>query len=169
LTPLSADAIRHHLAYNAWANQRLLEAVAPLTPELRSRDFGSAYKSIQGTLTHCLRAERSWLRRIDQGAAEHLFSAADEEGWDALVAEWLRIQQAWRDWAASLSDSDASRVIDYKDLKDNTWSNSLWQIVLHVVNHSTHHRGQVSAFLRASQIGPPTLDFIAFVRQNSGR
>jgi uncharacterized damage-inducible protein DinB len=40
----------------------------------------------------------------------------------------------------------------------------LWKIVLHVVNHGTHHRGQASGFLRAMGHVPPPLDLIAYYR-----
>jgi uncharacterized damage-inducible protein DinB len=167
LTAFTADAIRYHLGYNTWASQRLLEAAAALTPEQRGHDFGSAYKGIQGTLTHVFRSERTWLRRIDESAAPDLPSGPEDDDWEVLVARWPRVQQAWQNWAATLSDSDSNRVINYVDMKGNPWSNPVWHIVLHAVNHSTHHRGQVSAFLRATQIVPPSLDFIAFVRLNS--
>jgi uncharacterized damage-inducible protein DinB len=51
-----------------------------------------------------------------------------------------------------------------KDLRGNTWTQPFWQLVLHVVNHATHHRGQVSGFLRAMGRVPPPLDLVAFYR-----
>jgi uncharacterized damage-inducible protein DinB len=73
--------------------------------------------------------------------------------------------EGWRRWAESLGEGDLEAVLGYTDLRGREWRQPLWQIVFQVVNHSTHHRGQVSGFLRAMGRTPPALDFIVFVRQ----
>jgi len=55
-------------------------------------------------------------------------------------------------------------VIEYKDMKGRPYSQPVWQILLHLVNHGTHHRGQVSGFLRAMDKTPAPLDLIAYYR-----
>jgi uncharacterized damage-inducible protein DinB len=55
-------------------------------------------------------------------------------------------------------------VISYQDTKGRSYSQPVWQILLHLVNHGTHHRGQVSGFLRAMGGTPPPLDMIAYYR-----
>ena len=56
---------------------------------------------------------------------------------------------------------------DYKDMKGNPHRTPLWQIGLHVVNHATHHRGQVSGFLRSLGKTPPPLDLIYYYGQET--
>ena len=53
----------------------------------------------------------------------------------------------------------------YRDLKGRAYEQPLWQLILHVVNHGTHHRGQVSGFLRSLGHVPPPLDLVAYYRQ----
>lgn len=65
---------------------------------------------------------------------------------------------------ATLTDHAAGQIVAYRDMQGNHWKNSIWEIVLHVVNHGTHHRGQVAGFLRAMGHTPPTLDLMAFYR-----
>ena len=67
---VSADVLRNHLAYTAWASRRLVESAAQLPPEQLTRDFGTADRSILGTLAHVFAADRIWLARIT-GAAPH--------------------------------------------------------------------------------------------------
>ncbi len=164
---VSAATIGNHIDYTIWASNRLLSAAFELSPEQRLRDFGTADKSIQGTLLHLLRSERTWLHRIQQDAPDVSPLMPEDEQWEVLITQWPRVQQAWQDWASGLADSDAHRIVEYADLKGRPWSNAVWQIVLHVVNHSTHHRGQVSGFLRSTGITPPPLDFIAFIRKQT--
>lgn len=81
-----------------------------------------------------------------------------------LRSEWAALHQGWADWAAQLSDDQCTRDFTYQDLAGRTWTNPLSRIVLHVVNHGTHHRGQVAGFLRAMGHVPPKLDLIAYYR-----
>jgi uncharacterized damage-inducible protein DinB len=58
--------------------------------------------------------------------------------------------------------------IVYRDLKGRTWKQPVWQLVLHLVNHGTHHRGQVSGFIRAMGATPPPLDLVFYYRELIG-
>ena len=75
--------------------------------------------------------------------------------------------QDWLGWARPLTDEDVLRDVSYRDLKGNPWSTPLWQIVFHVVNHGTHHRGQAAGFLRSMGHVPPPLDLIAYYRERA--
>lgn len=162
---LSTSAIQHHIEYNVWATLQLLNAAAELEPNELTRDFGTADKSVLGTLVHIFRAERIWLARLQQRVSGVAWSRPEDEQLPTLETEWPRLQNAWRSWASGLSDAETERVLSYTDLRGNPWAQPVWQLALHVVNHSTHHRGQVSGFLRALGKSPPQLDFIRFVRQ----
>ena len=54
--------------------------------------------------------------------------------------------------------------IAYDDFKGNPWKTPAWQVILHVVNHATHHRGQAAGFIRAMGKTPPVLDLMAYYR-----
>ena len=82
-----------------------------------------------------------------------------------LPIAWPQLQQRWEDWAAELSPGDLRGVVDYKDLKGNAHSTPVWQIVLHVVNHATLHRGQAMSLLRQLGVAPPPTDLIFYYRE----
>jgi uncharacterized damage-inducible protein DinB len=65
-----------------------------------------------------------------------------------------------------MTDQSAQESVAYKDTQGNAFSRPLWQLILHVVNHGTHHRGQVSGFLRAMGQTPPSLDLTAYYREH---
>jgi uncharacterized damage-inducible protein DinB len=163
--PASADALRLHLEYSAWASQRMLDAASRLTEEELSRDFKTSDKSVIGTLAHAFAAERFWLGRI-QGNAAATFIDDEDQHFDVLRKEWPALQQRWKEWAAPLTDQDVVAKISYEDTEGNPHGEPLWQILLHVVNHATHHRGQVSGFLRAMGHTPPPLDMTDFYRSH---
>ena len=161
--PASVDTLRLHLDYSAWASNRMLEAASKLTEEELSRDFKTSDKTIAGTLAHAFAADRVWLGRV-QGNPPASFIDDQDRQLDVLKKEWPALQQRWKQWSMPLTDQDVLAKISYKDLKCNSYETPLWQILLHVVNHATHHRGQASGFLRAMGHTPPPLDLIAFYR-----
>ena|SRR6202162_3428174 len=161
---VSADTLRLHLDYHAWASRRLIDATGQLTPEELSRDFKTSDKNVLETLVHVFGADRIWLARV-QGESPTTFLAPEDRDLGVLSKQWPVIQQRWKEWVRPLSDQNVQDTIPYRDLKGHPWEQTLWQILLHVVNHGTHHRGQVSGFLRAMGHNPPPLDLIAFYRE----
>jgi len=140
-----------------------MDAASKLTPGELTRDFGTADKSVIGTLVHVFGADRIWLSRIrGEGAGE--FPGRPYHDLAVLGPEWTALQAAWRDWAGRLTDDQCMQGLAYRDLAGKTWKTPLAGIILHVVNHGTHHRGQASGFLRTMGHVPPKLDLIAYYR-----
>jgi uncharacterized damage-inducible protein DinB len=161
---ISADTFRLHIAYATWATNRLLDAAAKLTPEELTRDFGSSEKSVAGTLAHIYAADRVWMGRI-QGVNPKLYVNDEDRDLAVLSRAWPALLTQWKTWAAAVIDESVHNQVDYTDARGNPHRTPQWQIVLHVVNHGTHHRGQVSGFLRAMGKTPPPLDLMAFYRE----
>lgn len=160
---ISPDAVRLHLDYSAWANARLLEAAAKLSDDELTRDFGTADKSVIGTLVHIFGADRAWLRRVRDGHSGE-WPAPEYSALAVLQSAWPKVYTEWREWSAPLTSDQLMTIVSYRDLRGNPWRTALWKILLHVVNHATHHRGQVSGFLRSMGHTPPPLDLMAFYR-----
>jgi len=159
-----ANILRTHLAYTNWASNRLVDAAGALPPEELTRDFGTADHSVLGTLAHIYAADRVWLGRIRGNPPARFIDPAKDVRLDALRDDWPRLLEEWRSWAGGMTDESFGARVQYKDLKGNANETPLWQIVMHVVNHATHHRGQVSGFLRAMGHTPPPLDLMAYYR-----
>ncbi len=165
---LSADILRNHLEYTAWASKRLVDTAATLPKEELTRDFQTADHSILGTLVHVYAADRIWLARVT-GAPPAPFVTDADHSLSVLVNDWPALHERWRKWGAALTDASGETMVSYKDTKGNPYTQPLWQIVLHVVNHGTHHRGQVSGFLRSLGHTPPPLDLAAYFRSQTAR
>ena len=164
---ISLEALQQHIDYNVWASRRLLHTVSSMSPEELTHDFGTADKTILGTLAHLYAAEKSWLARMQEGTAAIQNRTTADNQLETLLQKWTETQNNWKIWVSQLPPEAPDQAMEYLDLQGRPWAQPLWQILLHVVNHSTHHRGQISGFIRALGKTPPPLDFIAFVRENT--
>lgn len=160
---VSGAVLRAHIDYTNWATNRLLAQAATLTGEQITRDFGTADKSVFGTLAHIFVSDRLWLSRLKQ--EEILNPGKRPSSWDALSAQWPPLQEQWTALAATWTDETTDELVVYRDMRGNQWVQPLWQLAMHIVNHATHHRGQVSGFLRAMGHTPDPLDLVAYYRQ----
>ena len=158
---MTQDVLRQHIAYTKWATDHLLRTVEQIPPEHLNHDLQTSDRTILGTLVHTFGADRVWLKRVT-GEPITVFLSDEDRYLSTLQREWPTIHERW----LTLLD-DPSRVVHYQDMKGNPYSSTLWEIVLHVVNHGTHHRGQVSGFLRSLGHTPPPLDLIRFYRGES--
>jgi len=163
---VSPDTLRLHLDYSAWASRRLLEAAAALPPSELTQDFGTADKSVLGTLLHIYGADYAWMERME---GRSISARPYDEGaqLDFLQAEWPKLWARWKSYAAGLTEQSAEAEIAYLTMKGDPFRSPVWQIVMHVVNHASHHRGQAAGFVRSLGKTPPVLDLMYYYRQLS--
>jgi len=161
---VSAEVLREHLRYTAWASHRLVRAVEHLPGDGLTHDFQTSDRNILGTLVHIFAADRIWLSRL-QGESPAGFVQEGDYNLHVLQIDWPLIHEKWNEWADSLTDDCARRQVAYRALNGDPYVSALWEVVLHVVNHGTHHRGQVSGFLRTLGHAPPQLDLIRYYRE----
>jgi len=162
---MMTGAIRTHFDYTAWASARLVNAAGSLSPEELTKDFGTADHSVLGTLVHVYAADRIWYDRVHGNLRTRFIEPERDMHLHVLQNDWPALLGRWREWAAAQTEESLQGKATYKDLKGNSYENPLWQIALHLINHGTHHRGQVSGFLRAMGHVPPPLDLMAYYRE----
>ena len=163
---ITTDLALVHFDFTAWASRRLVQAAAALSQVELTRDFKHADKSVLGTLVHTFAADRVWLARVKGGVPSRFLDPARDVHLTVLQNDWPAVHTGWAEFLQSQTNETLGQNISYKDLKGNSWQTPLWQIVLHVVNHASHHRGQVSAMLRAMGHTPPGVDLIFYYREH---
>jgi uncharacterized damage-inducible protein DinB len=157
MTPAEA---RLHLRYSAWASRKLVEAVRAVPDAEFEKPVGISHGSMLGTLMHILWADWVWFTRV----VEPMEKPGPTR--EALETVWPKLQDKWVTWAERASDAEMNRVVEYKSLLDGQIARTpAWQIVLHVVNHGTLHRGQVMGMLRQMGMAPPHTDLMNFYRE----
>lgn len=159
--------------YNRWMNERLYGLAAALSDEERRRDGGAFFRSIHGTFNHILLADRVWLGRFTGVAVPDGFMgpggirSLDQE----LYADFeeLRRERALTDaelsaWVAGLTEERLAGPLVYMR-RGQRQESPLWWAVVHVFNHQTHHRGQITALFTQQGRDPGVTDLVAMLRE----
>lgn len=167
--PFARQALQANLECSAWADRLVLDACAHLTPEELVRDLGSSHRNVIETLFHFYDGERFWTECLRANALPQLDTMGTtvqpivppEQTLAALQQSW---PQLWTDalrWFAALSADDLTVQLTSR-LAVGDVHLTRWQILHHMVNHSTMHRGQVIAMLRMLGKQPPDTNLMTF-------
>lgn len=144
--------------YDKFASHKILDLII---------SSGTTGKPV-GVMAHMLAAQQIWFLRCKNLPAPGgpLWSDWAAEEMPAIIdhnhAEWMA-------YLNTLEDADIQDIITYKNLAGVDFSTILQDILAHVINHGTHHRGQVGALLKAKGIETPGLDYILYVRMLESR
>ncbi len=153
--------------YNSWANHRTLDACAALAEEQFTRDLGSSFRSVRDTLAHICGVEWLWLERWHGRSHNALPPAAEFPNLASLRRRWDEVDRNLLDYVASLTPEDTQRIIQHKTTQGVPQAAPLWQMLQHLVNHGTYHRGQVATMLRQLGAKPLSTDLILFYRERA--
>lgn len=165
---MTHEDLRTLLDYHYWARDRLLAAVEALTPEQFTRDMGNSFRSVRDTLAHIVGAETAWLSRWQGHSPTTLLPPDQFPDVAAVRRVWTSQETQVRAFLDGLGEKGVTRVFEYKLLSGAAGASPFWQMLQHVVNHASYHRGQVVTMLRQLGAQPPkSLDLIAFYRERS--
>ena len=161
------DTVQIDVRYSAWATGRLLEACAALSSDERQRNLGVSHGSIVNTLHHIHISERFWIGclRADRIPSLDEMRAAPSPAalsFDDLVQLWPPQWTQIHHWLETASDETLSQTLPFDLSPGKRFDCPRWQIVRHIVNHATLHRGQIVGMIRALGKKPPCVDYIEY-------
>lgn len=163
---MTAHEARTHIRYSIWASRKVLEAVRALSPEDCAKPMSVSHESIAKTLAHIYFGDAIWYSRI----ADPRYPVPPHDALpslDFVIQEWPRLQAGWEAWAGTATDAEIARQVAFKSRFVGDAGLPAWQIVMHVVNHGTFHRGQIVAMLRQLGVKPPATDIVLFYYEQS--
>lgn len=149
--------------YNGWANARMIEAASKLSVEQFTADMHNSHSSVRDTLAHILAAEWIWLERWKGTSPAALLKAADFPTIESVGARWSEVEKDYNEFVAGLTNDSLATVIAYTNTRGEHWKYPLGQMIQHVMNHSTYHRGQVTTMLRQLGAEVVPLDLLVFM------
>ncbi|WP_120496842.1 DinB family protein [Kiloniella sp. EL199] len=161
---MTPDELQQLAEYNHWANQTLYKSCSDLSETEYKAERPSFFGSIHNTLNHILVGDRIWFGRFE-GKPEKL-SLSDilcQDFASLLTArdtEDLRILEYARNTTQNTLDSS----LTYTNIAGNTHCDPMSTLLRHTFNHQTHHRGQVHCLLSQTNVAPPSLDIMYYLR-----
>ena len=139
------ELVRALYDYNEWADDCVLQAAGRLTHEELARCMGGSFGSVEGNLAHVMAGQVVWLQRWTGGSnARPLLEVQSVRGLKALRDEFAGSHAGLRAFAETLTEERLREVLHYKDSRGTPHSRVMWQLMVHVANHGTHHRAECS-------------------------
>lgn len=155
-----------YATYNTWANGLLLQTIEALTEEQHGQEIVSSFPSIYKTILHLLDAENIWWQRIKLQEKISRPSLNFNGSMKDLRAEVTKQDKLWQEWISNINEHGLQHEFIYMNSKKERFKQPVFQMLLHLFNHSTYHRGQIVTMLR--QLGVekiPVTDFIEWSRK----
>jgi uncharacterized damage-inducible protein DinB len=160
------DSARMLARYNAWANQLMFDAVAALPEGEATRERGTLFKNMVHTLNHNHVIALIWQAHLE--GRSHGFAARNTKDHPPL-AELRAAQQALDAWyvtgAEAITENALREEVSFTLIGGNRGVMTRSEILLHIVNHSTYHRGFVADMFYQVPARPPTTDLPVFLRE----
>jgi uncharacterized damage-inducible protein DinB len=162
--------------YNEWMNTKIYETAAKLSAEELSNNRGAFFGSIIGTLNHIAVADTIWLKRFASLLQNHpelnfireqsqpkslevmLFSTIEE-----LYVYRKLLDSLLSELAKSLTADELNQTLSYTNTKGVPATKNLFSLFMHVFNHQTHHRGQVTTLLSQLGLDVGITDLVAII------
>ena len=152
--------------YNYWANQRILAAAEKVSQEEFSAPARHNWGGLREILVHVMEAEWVWRLRCQEQISPTTWPSEHDFPTLAMLRQrWQAEEQAMRGYVHSLIDDQLSQALDYRSIAGKPYSNVLWQILTHVVNHGTQHRAECAALLTELGYSPGDIDMIVYLRE----
>lgn len=162
---MTTDEARELFGYGSWATARMFSAAEALAEEQVEALAASSFPSIRATLAHIVGVEWIWLRRWLGESPKSAPAWAAKASLRELKGELMAVEKERTSFLAKLTDADLEGVVSYHGADGQAFSHPLGQLVRHVVNHSTYHRGQLATQLRQLGHTPPNTDFTRYLRE----
>ena len=160
------ELLKQYATYNIWASQRILEVILALPEEKQIAEVPSSFTSLYKTVLHMLDAESIWWQRMKLTERINVPSENFKGNMKDLTNNLLQQSKQWEEWVANASELSFDHVFQYYNNKKEHFKMPIYQMLHHVFNHGTYHRGQLVNMLR--QLGVekiPATDFSLWTRK----
>jgi uncharacterized damage-inducible protein DinB len=159
------ELLKQYASYNVWASQKIVDIIILLPEESQQKVVPSSFDTLYKTILHMWDAESIWWQRMKMQERIMIPTENFKGNMQELTSGLLLQSKQWEEWVSSASDLSLDHVFQYQNTKREVFKMPVYQMVHHVFNHGTYHRGQLINMLR--QLGMeklPSTDFSTWAR-----
>jgi uncharacterized damage-inducible protein DinB len=160
------DLLKQYAAYNIWATKMIVDIILTLPEEKQMQELPSSFNSLYKTVLHMWDAESIWWQRMK--LQDRFIIPSDNFKGSMTDIGYGLAQQSklWQEWVSNASDMAIDHVFQYQNSRKEQFKQPIYQMLLHVFNHGSYHRGQLVNILRQLDIEKiPQTDFIVWARE----
>ena len=160
------ELLKQYATYNIWATKRILDIILVMPEEKQMAELPSSFTSLFKTVLHMLDAESIWWQRMKMNERINIPSENLNGTMKEVADGLLQQSKLWEEWVSNASDLSLDHVFQYYNTKKEHFKMPVYQMLHHVFNHATYHRGQLVNMLR--QLGVekiPQTDFSLWTRK----
>jgi uncharacterized damage-inducible protein DinB len=161
------ETLQEFARYSYWANQTLTAVILGMDEHLHQQHTPSSFPNLYATILHMWDAESAWWQRMHKHEKVLVPSQNFNPNMKEAINGLLSQSELWANYAASVTDQELKAPLHYRNYKGEEFSQPLHEILLHVFNHGTYHRGQLVTMIRAlgHEEALPQTDFIVWARK----
>ncbi len=163
------DYIQQAYEYMYWATKRYFAVAEGLTEEQLHRKQGHSWDDVHATLVHMMSSEWVWMQRWHGTSPKGHLDAAQYPTLAALKKRWGEVEAEMWAFIEAQSEASLQAPITYSNFRGETFHVPLWQMLAHVVNHETHHRGELAAMSALMGVSHPEDEMIQYFLNASGQ
>jgi uncharacterized damage-inducible protein DinB len=148
------------MAFHSWRQKLISELLGSLDKSYFEKQLNGSFGSLFIVLNHLVWAEKIWLGRVD---ARELATMTDMNP-ESLLREWEQNTLKWVKTLEETPSADFDKIIRYYTTQGEVFENTLFEVVTHVVDHSTYHIGQMMNAVRSFGLEPVSTNYIHYLR-----
>ena len=158
--------LQQYAAYNLWGNKIITERIAQLPMDSIHKETNSSFSSIYKTIVHLMDVESIWWQRLKLQEHVEWPGKSFDGNFEELSQQLIFLSKQWNDWVLNANEVNLTHVFGYQNSKKEYFKQPVYEMLLHLFNHQTFHRGQVVTMLRQNGVEKiPATDFIVFSRK----
>ncbi|WP_040949549.1 DinB family protein [Gorillibacterium massiliense] len=157
----------HLYQYHIWANHRVIDHMKKLPDEIFTREIKSAFPTLQQGLAHICYIDRIWFGVLEGKTYEHILAETEAEMIELKYLTLPELEMVFADMAGRYSsylaaEDNLERIVISKHPRFGPLETPISELVRHVVNHGTYHRGMICAMLHQLGYSGVNTDYIFF-------
>lgn len=161
------ELLKQLASYNIWANQRIIDTILALPEEKQMANLPASFGSLHLTLLHLWDAESIWWQRMKLHERtirpSENFKGTTRDAVNGLMSQ----SRLWENWVNNVNEHHLDHVFEFRNNKKEQVKMPLYQMLAHIFNHGTYHRGQMIIMLRQLGIDKlPQTDFSLYAQKN---
>ena len=160
------ELLVQYAAYNLWANKSITDLILTLDQAQHHQKVESSFPNLHATVLHMWIAETAWWQRVKLQEKIIIPTEAENPTMKDVVNGLLVQSALWEDWVKNASEMMLKHVYAFQNSKKELFKQPVYETVMHVINHSTYHRGQLVTMMRTLGVKTiPQTDFSVFARK----